>query len=104
MAKEAQMIGEYEIKGRPLGSGGMATVHLVKKNGKEFAAKMLHKHLMRDRRTVNRFKKEFEIGRDMKGNPAFVKMLELIKADGCGNIFSHVTNKNAKIAARNFAF
>ena len=84
--KKGRFIGEYEIKGRPLGSGGMATVHLVSKDGKEFAAKVLHQHLMRDRRTVNRFKKEFEIGQKMKSSRAFVKMLELIKEEGCWTI------------------
>ena len=91
--KQAKMIGEYQIKGR-LGSGGMATVHLVEKDGKQFAAKMLHQHLMRDRWTVSRFKKEFEIGQKMKANPAFVKMLEYIKADNCWTIImEHVPGR-----------
>lgn len=86
MAKEARMIGEYTIEGRPLGSGGMATVYLVGRGKKKFAAKVLHKHLMRERKTVERFKQEFEIGKSMKSNPAFVGMFELFKHDGCWTI------------------
>ena len=81
-----RLIGDYEIEGRPLGSGGMATVHLVKKNGKKFAAKVLHKHLMRERKTVERFKQEYAIGESMKTNTAFVSMHELFKHDGCWTI------------------
>jgi len=80
---QAKMIGDYQIKGRPLGSGGMATVHLVTKDNKEFAAKVLHKHLMRERKTVERFKQEYNIGTSMKRSPAFVKMIDLFKDDGC---------------------
>ncbi|MCM8526215.1 MAG: serine/threonine protein kinase, partial [Lentisphaeraceae bacterium] len=86
MAKEARTIGDYTIEGRPLGSGGMATVYLVTKNKKKFAAKVLHKHLMRERKTVERFKQEYAIGESMKANPAFVGMHELIKHDGCWTI------------------
>lgn len=86
MAKEARIIGEYTMEGRPLGSGGMATVYLVTKKGKKFAAKILHKHLMRERKTVERFKQEFAIGQSMKSNPAFVGMFELFKHDGCWTI------------------
>ncbi|MCM8541771.1 MAG: serine/threonine protein kinase [Lentisphaeraceae bacterium] len=86
MAKEARIIGDYTIEGRPLGSGGMATVYLVTKNRKKFAAKVLHKHLMRERKTVERFKQEFAIGESMKVHPAFVGMHELIKHDGCWTI------------------
>jgi eukaryotic-like serine/threonine-protein kinase len=77
-----KMIGEYTIKGRPLGTGGMATVYLVEKNSKQFAAKVLHPHLIRERKTVERFKQEFNIGLKMASNPAFVQMLELFKHDG----------------------
>jgi len=34
MAKAPQMIGEYTITGKPLGSGGMATVFPVSKGKK----------------------------------------------------------------------
>ncbi len=81
-----RLIGDYEIVGRPLGSGGMASVYLVTKNGKKFAAKILHKHLMQDKKTVARFKKEFDIGRSMKDNQAFLAMYELTKFDGCWTI------------------
>ncbi len=81
-----RLIGDYEIVGKPLGSGGMATVFLVKKNNKKFAAKILHKHLMQDKKTVARFKKEFDIGNSMKENQAFLAMYELTKYDGCWTI------------------
>ena len=81
-----KQIGDYTLSGKPLGSGGMATVYLVEKAGKKFAAKVLHKHLMRERKTVERFKQEFNIGLKMKANPAFVKMIELLKHDGCWTI------------------
>ena len=86
MPKEARMIGEYQVEGRPLGSGGMATVFLVSKGRKKFAAKVLHKHLMKERKTVERFKQEYSIGESMKSNPAFVGMFELFKDDGCWTI------------------
>ena len=86
MAKEPQMIGEYTIDGKPLGSGGMATVFPVTKGKKKFAAKVLHKHLTRERKTVERFKQEFAIGESMKRNSAFVGMHELFKHDGCWTI------------------
>jgi len=86
MAKAPQMIGEYTITGKPLGSGGMATVFPVSKGKKQFAAKVLHKHLTRERKTVERFKQEFAIGESMKRNAAFVGMHELFKFDGCWTI------------------
>ena len=86
MAKEPQMIGDYTIDGKPLGSGGMATVFPVSKGKKKFAAKVLHKHLTRERKTVERFKQEFSIGESMKRNTAFVSMHELFKHDGCWTI------------------
>ncbi|MCH2205382.1 MAG: serine/threonine protein kinase [Lentisphaerales bacterium] len=79
-------IGDYQIVGRALGSGGMATVYLVEKNKKKFAAKVLHRHLMRERKTVERFKQEFSIGQKMKSNKAFVEMIELFKHDGAWTI------------------
>ena len=77
------MIGDYQINGKPLGSGGMATVYLVTKDKKKLAAKVLHQHLMRERKTVERFKQEFEVGKAMNDNPAFVGMVDLFKHDGC---------------------
>lgn len=79
-------IGDYQIVGKPLGSGGMATVYLVEKNNKKFAAKVLHRHLMRERKTVERFKQEFTIGQNMNSNKAFIKMIELFKHDGAWTI------------------
>ncbi|MCM8535807.1 MAG: serine/threonine protein kinase [Lentisphaeraceae bacterium] len=83
---DSKCIGDYTITGKPLGSGGMATVYLVEKNKKKFAAKVLHRHLMRERKTVERFKQEFDIGVKMKANKAFVEMIELIKHDGAWTI------------------
>ncbi|MCM8534010.1 MAG: serine/threonine protein kinase, partial [Lentisphaeraceae bacterium] len=83
---DSKCIGDYMITGKPLGSGGMATVFLVEKNKKKFAAKVLHRHLMRERKTVERFKQEFDIGVKMKANKAFVEMIELIKHDGAWTI------------------
>ncbi|NQZ58283.1 MAG: serine/threonine protein kinase [Lentisphaeraceae bacterium] len=78
-----KMIGQYQVIGKPLGSGGMATVHLVSKDKKKYAAKVLHQHLMRERKTVERFKQEFKIGEAIKGHSAFVGMIELFRHDGC---------------------
>jgi serine/threonine protein kinase len=85
-ASKSKQLGEYQIIGRPLGSGGMATVYLIEKNGKKLAAKVLHQHLMRERKTVERFKQEFNIGLKMKANKAFVEMIELLKIDGVWTI------------------
>lgn len=83
---KSKTIGQYQIVGRALGSGGMATVYLVEKNKKKFAAKVLHRHLMRERKTVERFKQEFSIGQKMKSNKAFVEMIEIFKHDGAWTI------------------
>ena len=81
-AKTVRMIGKYQIDGKPLGTGGMATVYKVLSNqGKVFAAKVLHAHLNKERKIVNRFKQEYEIGYKLN-SPAFVSTYELFKDDG----------------------
>jgi serine/threonine-protein kinase len=78
-----QQIGPFEILGKPLGSGGMATVFRVRSpDGRIHALKRLHEHLGRDRQAVDRFKQEFNIGCQMKAHPAFVKMEACEKFDG----------------------
>ena len=79
-------IGDYSIIGKPLGSGGMATVYKVKDSkGKIFAAKVLHAHLNTDRKLIQRFKQEYEIGKKLS-HPAFVKNHEMFKHAGSWTI------------------
>ncbi len=83
MPPRTQQIGPFEILGKPLGSGGMATVFRVRApDGRVHAIKRLHEHLGRDRQAVDRFKQEFNIGCQMKDHPAFVKMEACEKFDG----------------------
>ena len=79
-------IGDYKIIGKPLGSGGMATVYKVEDpKGKVFAAKVLHNHLNTDRKLIQRFKQEFEIGKKIN-HPSFVKNYEMFKHAGSHTI------------------
>ena len=80
MAAATKHIGPYQIIGRPLGTGGMATVYKVKDpKGRIAALKVLHEHLNRERKVVERFKQEFNIGQKMSGHDNFVAMMNLEK-------------------------
>ncbi|MDD7987117.1 serine/threonine-protein kinase [Lentisphaera marina] len=82
MPAAQRQIGPYKIVGRPLGSGGMATVYRVQdSNGQHAALKVLHAHLNRERKIVERFKQEFAIGKKMARFNNFVNMHSLEKVD-----------------------
>jgi eukaryotic-like serine/threonine-protein kinase len=82
VAAAQRQIGPYKIIGRPLGSGGMATVYRVEdSNGQHAALKVLHAHLNRERKIVERFKQEFAIGQKMARFTNFVNMHSLEKVD-----------------------
>ncbi|MBI4858886.1 MAG: serine/threonine protein kinase [Candidatus Riflebacteria bacterium] len=79
-------IGTYEVVGRPLGRGGMATVYRVQDaRGHLFAVKELLPTLTRDRGLSRRFKQEFELLFGLS-HPNLVKVLELFEANGTLNI------------------
>lgn len=82
MAAAQRQIGPYKVVGRPLGSGGMATVYRVEdSNGQHAALKVLHAHLNRERKIVERFKQEYAIGKKMARFNNFVNMHSLEKVD-----------------------
>ena len=87
MAAAAKHIGPYQIVERPLGTGGMATVYKVKDSkGRIAALKVLHEHLNREKKVVDRFKQEFSIGQKMGHHANFVAMMNLEKIDTCWTI------------------
>ena len=64
-----------------IGQGGMATVYKVEDDkGKIFALKVLHAHLNRERKILERFKQEFAIGKKMAKSQNLVveKLIQLI--------------------------
>ncbi|WDE98651.1 serine/threonine-protein kinase [Lentisphaera profundi] len=82
MAAAQRQIGPYKIIGRPLGTGGMATVYRVDDgSGQHAALKVLHAHLNREQKVVKRFKQEFAIGQKMAHFNNFVNMRTLEKVD-----------------------
>ncbi len=79
-------IGDYRIQGRPLGRGGSATVYRVLgPDGREYAVKELAPQFLGDKEAVARFRREFEIARDL-AHPGIVRNHELIEANGTLNI------------------
>lgn len=68
----------YEL-GRPIGSGGMATVHLARRqrDGALIAIKRLHPHLLADPGIVRRFREESTIAARVK-SPNVVPVHEVI--------------------------
>jgi serine/threonine-protein kinase len=79
-------IGAYRIQGRPLGRGGSATVYRVLgSDGREYAVKELAPQFLGDKEAVTRFRREFEIARDL-AHPGIVRNHELIEANGTLNI------------------
>lgn len=55
-------MGDYEVQGKPIAQGGMASIFKVlDPSGKPFVAKVLHPELLRDKKKRDRFASEFEI-------------------------------------------
>ena len=80
------LIGPYEVVGKPLGRGGMATVYRVQDSqGRQFAVKEFLPTLAADRDLARRFRLEFEILSELN-HPNLVKVLELFEANGTLNI------------------
>jgi serine/threonine protein kinase len=80
------LIGPYEVVGKPLGKGGMATVYRVKDDkGRLFAVKEFLPTLAADRELARRFRQEFAILSELS-HPNLVKVLELFEANGTLNI------------------
>lgn len=71
-------IGDYEVQGKPIANGGMASIYKVADSkGKLFVAKVLHPELLRDKKKRDRFASEFEILSKVKSKN-IVKPQELI--------------------------
>ena len=80
------LIGPYEVVGKPLGRGGMATVYRVQDDrGRQFAVKEFLPTLAADRDLARRFRQEFAILSQLS-HPNLVKVLELFEANGTLNI------------------
>lgn len=80
------LIGPYEVVGKPLGRGGMATVYRVQdEKGRLFAVKEFLPTLAADRELARRFRQEFAILSELS-HPNLVKVLELFEANGTLNI------------------
>jgi len=67
---------------KELGSGGFATVYLVKnkKDNKLYALKKLNKELIKDQKAIKRFIREAEIGKKLN-HPNIVKIYNVFKED-----------------------
>jgi len=79
--RPALMIGEFTVKGRALGKGGMGTVYPVEDaRGCRYAIKEFSPTLIRDRKLKARFKQEHEILSDLK-HPNIVRVGKLIEAN-----------------------
>ena len=73
-----QQIGDYQVQGKPIAQGGMASIfRVVDSKGKPFVAKVLHPELLRDKKKRDRFASEFEILSKVKSRN-IVKVCELI--------------------------
>ncbi|MBI4869152.1 MAG: serine/threonine protein kinase [Candidatus Wallbacteria bacterium] len=80
------VIGIYKILGRPLGRGGSATVYKVQgQDGAIFAVKELAPQFLGDKDAIARFRREFEITRELD-HPGIVRTHELLEANGTLNI------------------
>ena len=48
-----QQIGDYQVQGKPIAQGGMASIFkVIDSKGKPFVAKVLHPELLRDKKNV----------------------------------------------------
>ena len=73
-----QQIGDYQVQGKPIAQGGMASIFkVIDSKGKPFVAKVLHPELLRDKKKRDRFASEFEILSKVKSRN-IVKVCELI--------------------------
>ncbi len=73
-----QQIGDYQVQGKPIAQGGMASIFkVVDPKGNPFVAKVLHPELLRDKKKRDRFASEFEILSKVKSRN-IVKVCELI--------------------------
>ena len=103
-AQELRRIGPYEILGRPLGTGGMASVYKVlDPKGEVYAAKVLSFDYARDRKKRERFISEYEVLEQLDAHQ-IVKVHELIEnEDLVCIIMDFVEGKTLKHWIKRFA-
>lgn len=79
-------IGSYTAEAKPLGKGGMASVHRATgPDGSTVAIKELFPHLRSDRKMAKRFRQEYEVVSRLD-HPNIIHFLDFVAANGTHNI------------------
>jgi len=82
VSKNAHFLGAYEVIGKRLGRGGMATVFPVcGPDGNTYAAKELLPELSARKDMVRRFEQEFELTRRLE-HPNIIRFREIVQTEG----------------------